>query len=307
MKRIAHFLSKRKTAITSTITCIGSIILAILANQLFSWLSNSQENQLSFPANIFVAVTIGIGTIILIYYFSRLTEFIKSKIWPEYMDDYYMKLAFLHLRKLGCKRQEHFQESLTTYKPQETSDFMVEQALDNMQLIIQCCYDFFENAFGNRGQLVDDIKFETTFMTKSYNDSEITIPCSANKENRLPTSMLLREENQHIYDNTETAKIYKMNHPTMILVENTNSTDLYQELYADQKKRIRSSVILPVLSHKNELLGTLVVHCNRSGFFRKDRYDFWNELLEMFSVELGYQKTLLDYYINNKSNAIKPF
>ena len=66
-------------------------------------------------------------------------------------------------------------------------------------------------------------------------------------------------------------------------------------------------MILPVLSHKNELLGTLVIHCNQAGFFKTSRYDFWNERLEIFSVELGYHKLLLDYYIESNPNATKPF
>ena len=93
----------------------------------------------------------------------------------------------------------------------------------------------------------------------------------------------------------------------MILVEDTSADKSYAKTYSDQKSRIKSSVILPVLSHKNELLGTLVVHCNQACFFKMERRDFWNELLEMFSVELGYQKLLLDYYIEEYSDAHKPF
>lgn len=89
--------------------------------------------------------------------------------------------------------------------------------------------------------------------------------------------------------------------------EDTSTDDTYYETYQNQKDRIKSSVILPVLSHKNELLGTLVVHCNQPSFFRKSRFAFWKELLEIFSVELGYQKLLLDYYIENNPHAKKPF
>lgn len=308
MRAIKAFFLKIHDEVTLTVTSIGSIIIAIFANNLYAFLIKLPEGDVRTSYKIVVLSTIAVGTAVMIFSLSCIVIWAKKKIWPDYMDEYYMKHAFLHLRKLGRKRHEVFQKALLNTEEDKTDNLFLNLALDNMQLTIQCCYDFFESAFTDKGQLVNEIKFEATFMTKSYNDNEITIPCSANKENRLPTSMLLRKTNSKIYAETETAKIYKMKHPVMILIEDTsNQKDKYKEIYEEQTKRIKSSVILPVLSHKNELLGTLVVHCNKPGFFKKERYLFWSELLDMFAVEIGYHKEVLDYFITNNSKLDKPF
>lgn len=250
---------------------------------------------------LFFVVTIGFFFVV-----SLIAEKVKEKLWPERLDNQYMKHAFLHIKNLGSNRQEVFQEYQGFFGSEDTDEFMVFEIVRDMQLIVQSCYSFFDSAFNKTGELIDDIKFEATFMTKSYIDKEITIPCSANKENRTPTSMIFRKDNPHIFDTTETAKVYRAQKPTMILVEDTADAD-YSDTYANQKNRIKSTVVLPVLSHENKLLGTLVVHCDRAGFFRRNRYRFWNELLEIFSVEIGYQKLLLDYYIEKNPAVRKPF
>ena len=302
-----QFLKRNSAVISSTVTSIASVFLAILSNELYEYLSGAITADTVVPLKIFCFVTIIVLTIVLIYLISCFAEWVKRKIWPESADNQYMKHAFLRIRKLGSIRQESFQEAMKMNTKQDASEFMIQECVNNMQLVVQSCYDFFESAFSVPGQLVDDIKFESTFMTKSYIDDEITIPCSANKENRTPVSMLHRSQNAKIYANTETDKIYQMDRPVMILIEDTTKEQTYIETYANQKVRIKSSVILPVLSHENVVLGTLVVHCNKAGFFKKELYSFWNELLEMFSVEVGYQKLLLDYYIENSPNADKPF
>ena len=56
--------------------------------------------------------------------------------------------------------------------------------------------------------------------------------------------------------------------------------------------------VLPILSPQNELLGTLVVCVNQANFFKKQERYFWNELLEIYSVELGYHYLALKYCIS---------
>lgn len=304
---ILKYIKKKRTVITSTVSSVVSIALAILATVLYNWIVAALKQDASFGIKCFFGVALIIITIVIIYVVSLFSEFIKGKIWPENFEDEYMKHAFLHIRKLGANRQESFHKSQRNYPDSSPEERMMKETLQNMQLAVDSCYAFFESAFSTTGQLVDDISFESTFMTKSYIDEKITIPCSANKENRTPISMLHRSENPDIFDDTETAKIYRLERPVMILVENTEDDNEYAEIYADQKSRIKSSVILPVLSHENALLGTLVVHCNLAGFFQQEKYDFWKELLEMFSVEIGYQKLLLDYYVEKKPSIEKPF
>ena len=304
---VKQFIKRNNAVVTNTVASIVSILLSILASALYQYLVAALDSDAGVIIELFYGFTIITFTVALIYFISLLAERIKCRIWPEIMDNHYMKLAFLKIRKLGAIRQETFQESKKCSATQDISAFMIQECVNNMQLVVQSCCDFFDSAFSVPGQLVDDIKFESTFMTKSYRDGEITIPCSANKENRMPVSMLHRATNPKIFEQTETAKIYKMDRPVMVLVEDTSKASEYIETYSNQKARIKSSVILPVLSHENAMLGALVVHCDKAGFFKQEMFDFWNELLEMFSVEIGYQKLLLDYYIENSPNAKKPF
>lgn len=300
-------IKKRQEEIILTVTSLTSIFIAVVANFFYNLLQESMKDHFD-PYEKYILLLFIAGSIILIYIFSRITVIIKRKIFPDYIDEYYMKHAFLQLRNLGARRQEALQKTLSNRRKEEMNKLSQQLALDNMQLSVQCCYDFFESVFTDKSRSEKEIRFEVTFMTESYKDWYLTIPCSANKEGRLPHSMLLRKSNPKIYASTETAKIYRMQRPVMILIEDTSSEAVdYKELYKDQKERIKSAVILPVLSHSNELLGTLAVHCNRAGFFRKARYQFWNELLEMFAAEIGYYKKGLDYYNENRKDLPKPF
>lgn len=301
------FLRTHSSQITATVSATVSVVLAVLSNSLYENIKIFvQRAGTPKPWVVIMGIVFIVVTILLFFAISCIAEHIKKMAFPEIMDDCYMREAFLHLRELGANRQRLFQESRSFEKP--TDESIVQESASNIQLAVESCYLFFDEAFSTTGELVNDIKFEVTFMTRSYIDGAITIPCSANKERRTPNSMLLRKDDIQIFDNTETAKIYAMKRPKMILVSNTaDKAANYAETYAKQKDRIRSTVVLPVLSHKSELLGTLVVHCDRAGFFEKKRYCFWKELLEIFSVEIGYHKLMLDYYIENDSDLPKPF
>lgn len=301
------FLKKYNAPIATTGSSILSVLLAVGSNYLYGKLTQLLDEKVS-PVTLFVIGAVFFCvTILLFFAIACLAQRIKQRVYPESWDDRYMKHAFLHLKELGANRQESFQESLPLPSPAPSNQFLVDELAQCMNLTIKSCYAFFNSAFSETGELVDDIRFEVTFMTKSYRDGEITIPFAANKENRTPVSMLLRKENIQIFSKTETARVYRMDRPTMILIEDTNRAATYEATYKNQKDRIRSTVILPVLSHRYELLGTLVVHCDRPGFFKEARRDFWRELLEVFSVELGYYKLMLDYYISNDKSLEKPF
>ncbi len=118
------------------------------------------------------------------------------------------------------------------------------------QEIVQRAYETFEAGYGKASEAAERVDFEVTFMTKSYRDGRITIPAYANRDGRAPRSMVLRAEQPDIYDNTVTARIYREQRPSPHIVEDTDAKAAdYQELYPQQKKRIRSSIVYPVLSH----------------------------------------------------------
>lgn len=301
------FIERNKTTISSTVTSCVSVFLAIAANLLYKWLLSSIDAKKSLPTKVFLFICIIALAILSFWALSVIAEKIKAKIWPEFQDDRVMKHAFLKIRQLGSNRQRVFQENHNESLPMSNEAAMIRETVQNMQLVVESCYDFFESVFSKTGQLIEPISFETTFMTESYNDNKLTIPCSANKEKRTPISMLFRAEKKDIYDSTVTASIYSMDRPKLIIIEDTAKDDNYIETYTEQKKRIKSSAVMPILSHNNVLLGTLVVHCNQPSFFKKNRYDFWNELLELFSVELGYYKLYLDYLLCAYPDSSKPF
>lgn len=167
-----------------------------------------------------------------------------------------------------------------------------QQAIQNL---VSIAYQLFESRYGLSHKNESQVDFEVTFMTKSYVDGGITIPASANRSGRAPRSMSNRAGNPTLYDNTVTAEIYRSQNPETRLVSDTDGDhDNYHEIYAGQKRRIKSSLIHPVFSPANELLGTLVVHCNRKGFFQVEDRDYWVELLEVFSRPIGLEKELLD-------------
>lgn len=302
-----EFLERNKTTISSTVTSCASVFLAIAANLLYKWLLSLIDAGKSFPVKVFLIVCIIALTILSFWFLSIIVERIKAKIWPEFQDDRVMKHAFLKTRQLGSNRQRVFQENHNESLPLSNETAMIRETVQNMQLVVETCYDFFESVFSKTGQLIEPISFEATFMTESYNDNKLTIPCSANKEKRTPISMLFRADKKDIYDSTVTASVYSMDRPKLVIIEDTAKEDNYIETYAEQKKRIKSSAVMPILSHDNALLGTLVVHCNQPNFFKKTRYDFWNELLELFSVELGYYKLYLDFLLHAYPDLKKPF
>lgn len=161
--------------------------------------------------------------------------------------------------------------------------------------LVQAAYDVLTANFGQAERLDERIQFEVTFMTKSYADDEITIAAWANHDDRKPTSMQQRPTNPNVYDRTVTADIYRAARPEMRIVEDTSVPQSgYAELYAGQKERIKSSVVHPVLSSEYGLLGTLVLHCDKPGFFAERDQKFWRMFCEIFAKRLALAKLLLD-------------
>jgi GAF domain-containing protein len=131
-------------------------------------------------------------------------------------------------------------------------------------------------------------------MTKSYADGEVTIMAWRNRDRRAPRSLILREKDPTIYRNTVTAEVYAAQRPEPIIVPSTASSIEYHETYDGQKDRIKSTIVYPVLSDNNVLLGTLVVHCDKDRFFSNDDQLFWRSLLEIYAKRIAHQKLCLD-------------
>jgi GAF domain-containing protein len=203
--------------------------------------------------------------------------------------------AYAHLDRLVIQDVRRI-----TVSPANSQDF-AERFVSSkgaLQELVEAAYSAFEAGYGKSAQTEERIDFEVTFMTKSYQDGHITIPAYANRDGRAPRSMVLRQQRLDIYEGTVTAAVYREARPSIHIIENTASPQAqYQELYPDQTKRIRSSIVYPVLSCMNELLGTLVVHCDRTGFFNYVDEKYWTDLLEVFAKRLALVKLKLDKLI----------
>lgn len=270
-------------------SAIASVLLSMLASFFYGVLTTTDESP---KAYIFISLLI--FTSALVIGLSFLSARIKKYIFKDKDYNRYVQKAYLAIQDYSLESQSFLME----HDPQKLDEWF----LFNIQLAVNKCYDFFSSSFSSGEILIEETRFEVTYMTKSYKDKEITIPCSCNREKRTPTSMLMRHDNPTIYADTITAEIYREydEHckPSFRVIENTANTSnedtAYKFVYENQKDRIKSSVVLPVLSHKNELLGTLVVHCNTPSFFSKKQSTFWYEILQLFACEIGKNKLLLD-------------
>ena len=159
---------------------------------------------------------------------------------------------------------------------------------DEIQKIVNSAYSALEATYGKSSSSSDRIDFEVTFMTRSFVDNYITIPSAANKDARQPRSMLYRKKKPEIYDNTVTASIYRSDSPKIQIISDTSDPS-YKEIYSGQKTRIKSSVVYPVLSNKNELLGTIVAHCDKPKFFSSAQEKYWCDFMEIFAKRLSYE------------------
>jgi hypothetical protein len=147
----------------------------------------------------------------------------------------------------------------------------------SVQLMQNACRDLYETLetdFGLGVSVSEHIEFEVTFMTRSLIDNEITIAAWANRGARAPKSLAKRSQDPKLYTGTETDRLYQDENRTPRFVSSTD-TQTYKELYPGQKTRIKSSVIWPVVDDEFALRGTLVVHCDRSGFFSNKSEKLW--------------------------------
>ncbi|MFZ5824586.1 MAG: GAF domain-containing protein [Bacillota bacterium] len=191
--------------------------------------------------------------------------------------------------------------------------FVPDDPVHGIQLLVQALYQTMDAHFSKPESIGDRIEFEVTFMTKSYRDGKITIAAWANRECRKPKSLSMRDSDPDIYRRTVTAEVYSDDRPAVRIIEDTFEPRYnYRDLYNHQRDRIRSSIVYPVLSAKNELLGTVVVHCDRPRFFKETDRRYWRELLEVFSKRIALEKVRLDYAIclpdsGKKEASFRPF
>jgi hypothetical protein len=151
------------------------------------------------------------------------------------------------------------------------------------------------------------VDFEVNFMTRSPEDERLTIAFWANRQNRAPISLTMRRKNPDIYEQSVTADMYresKERRPLPRLIESTiRAGDDYRALYPDQKERVRSTIVFPVLDLQTRLVGALVVHCDKEDYFRASDYTFWCELLDPIATRIALEYERLQATQTRPHNA----
>jgi hypothetical protein len=177
-------------------------------------------------------------------------------------------------------------------------------SVSGLRQIVDAAHEALEGTYGNLDP-ERRIDFEVTFMTRSLADDQITIPAAANRDGRQPHSMLLRKSNPTLYETTVTATVFRENRPALHIIEDTARDDSYVELYPGQKKRIRSSIVFPVVSDLNELLGTIVAHCDQEGFFKHSHEGYWVDFFEIFAKRLAAESIKIRRLVQDGDAAAK--
>lgn len=228
---------------------------------------------------------------VLLYAYSLMDQYTAGQI--EHIDRYLDSVAIVGSNPDPDKLRRQLQSNIIS--------LMLSTV--NLIEVVKSVYTLFESQFGRSQKAENRIDFEATFMTRSYLDGEITIPAYANRNGRQPISMSQRTENKEIYRKTITASVYSEAAPQMRIIPDTSEPSTgYIDLYTNQRQRIRSTLVFPVMCDKNRILGTLVIHCNQPAFFQERDRKFWTELLEIFGKRIAVEKVRLDI-INTKNGT----
>ena len=143
----------------------------------------------------------------------------------------------------------------------------------------------------------DRMDFEVTLITQSRKDSHLTIAAWKNRDMRRPRSLAKRKIQPTLYKNSEAAKLIELGSVSTKIIEDTSRPEVnYAQYYDDQRLRIRSCVLHPVISPAHQHLGVLVLHCNRPGFFKAKEQRYWSELFSVFSSAVGLELERIDAF-----------
>jgi hypothetical protein len=180
--------------------------------------------------------------------------------------------------------------------------------LEDVRRITTALYDFLDTKYQDTRLPGENVVLETVFMTKSYVDGLITICAWANTDRRMPKSLTMRQDQPNIYDRTVAAELYRESvskRPEPRIIQDTESTLGYQQLYERQYQRIRSTVVCPVLSSESTIRGALVATADHPAFFRQSDAKYWELVFGVYAKRIALQMLRLDDTV--KSGAKSPF
>jgi hypothetical protein len=275
---------RTRSIIASISTAISFYYAAFLSTSIAEVAGKNENYGIAIHATVFM---------VLLFVIIFISKLIQEKIENIQKEIEFEKITISRAHTYCDRNLSEWTRAIENNDVAEKEHFIATQIGlkgNYIKGLVDATYHTFESSYGKSSSSEERIDFEVTFMTKSLKDEFITIPASNNKDGRQPRSMLMRPDNPGIYENTATATVYKMKNPSMYIIEDTTSSGThYEEIYSGQRERIKSSLIYPVLSHKNRLLGTLVVHCDRACFFKNSGKKYWSDLLEIFSKKVAHE------------------
>lgn len=303
MEQLIKWYNRRPLAVRLVIAALVTAIPFYFSALFSVWVT--EVVTLQQPLTLALHATVFIVLFTTIVFFVRYAAAVQHRLEQELQSRVALRLhAYAHIDRLVTRDLELFKD----FRILENFWQCFGASVKSIQQIIDAAYHSFEAAFSQSLASENRVDFEVTFMTKSYIDEQITIPACSNRDGRTPRSMILRHSQPNIYDNTVSAKVYREVRPSLHIIEDTKDPKSgYEEIYTGQADRIRSSIIYPILSSSNELLGTLVVHCDQPAFFKRSEEKYWSDLLEIFAKRIALVKRRLDLIVmtKNKHNELK--
>lgn len=278
-----------KASITSVLAIVAFIIGAILENGVQKILGEQPGDRALGLFWILFSLIIAALWGLLQYGYRRVLEFhvSDSHARERAIADARERITKLSVQQLA--RCDAIMEKDTVSMDELRSVLICE--IDRIAGLITAAWEVVNSHHNVSVTATERINFEMTLITPSLRDSELTIASWCNRENLRPKSLLIRiQEDTKIYQRTRAAKMISNRVTDTIVIEDTSAPmENYEHLYEGQKERIRSSVLHPILSPKNEHLAVLVLHCDQTGFFRVDDRRYWHELFSVFAPSIALE------------------
>jgi GAF domain-containing protein len=286
--RLGKLSVGKRMAIQASLTALVAYYCALVGVQIAEILAVHSWALLLLHAGLSIAVLIVL----------TIASSIVAYVVQVYVDQRLTVMAAANTQLRRATVAESQRLHLLLAAPSSERSVVPHDPLAAIQRLILGIYNTLESHYSEGPMPGEGVSFESTFMTRSPDDGEITILAWANRQGRMPASLRDRATNLRVYQGTVTADIYRSSlteRPRPRLIADTHEpNETYSELYPGQRDRIRSSIVYPVMSPASDLLGTVVVHCDSPRFFERPDFGYWSEVLEVFASRIALEKLRLD-------------
>lgn len=197
-------------------------------------------------------------------------------------------------------------ETFTAAETSGTSLYVPHCPRTMMQDLVDAVWSFLHNRYGELGA-TRRVEFEVAFMPLSYIDGEVTIAAFASDHGRSAPSMAARASNPTLFRPTETFKMFSEQDTSLRIVPDTaKPAAQHAEIRPGQHQRLKSSALQPVVCRGDQIIATLVLSCDQSGFFASEDALAWRRIAEPFAHRLALEKLRLDGAVESAGVTASP-